>query len=186
MRIEAILSHDDIEELLRQFVPLEIDLGDGKGARVVAIDELTDVTIVRGDGVRVGCRAHIHWPVLGVPIPVAIKSLHILVSFKVAIRENRQSLVIGLKIEDADIAWVPSIVDHGIKDLVNRELVDKHVELVWGFGKTLSTKFQMPKALASAEALALDVAEGRVAVSGEAVGMGVAFSARVLARSPKP
>jgi hypothetical protein len=186
MRIEAILSHDDIEELLRQFVPLEIDLDDGKGLRVVAIDELTDVTILRGDGVRVGCKAHVHWPILGIPIPVAIKSLHILVTFKVALRENRQSLVIGLKIEDADIAWVPSIVDHSVKDLVNRELVDKHVELVWGFGKTLSAKFQMPQALRSAEALALDVAEGRVAVSGEAVGMAVAFAATVIARPRKP
>ena len=186
MRIEAILSHDDIEELLRQFIPLEIDLGDGKGARVLTVDELTDVTIVRDEGVRVGCKAHIHWPVLGVPIPVAINALHILVSFKVALRDHRQSLVIGLKIEDAVIAWVPSIVDHSIKDLVNKEIVDKNIELAWGFGKTLSTKFQLPEALRSAEALTLDVAEGRVAVSGEAVGMGVAFSAKVLARSPKP
>ncbi|HEY4014980.1 MAG TPA: hypothetical protein VGM06_16670 [Polyangiaceae bacterium] len=182
MRIEAILSHHDIEELLGQFIPLEIDLDEGKGARVLSVDELTDVTVVRGEGVRIGCKAHIHWPVLGIPLPVAIKSLHILVSFRVALRESRESLVIGLKIEDADIAWVPSIVDQGLKDLVNRELVEKHIELVWGFGKTLSTQFKMPKALRSAEALVLDVSEGRVAVSAEAVGMAVAYAAKVLAR----
>jgi hypothetical protein len=185
MRIEAILSHHDIEGLLGQFIPLEIDLDEGKGTRVLSVDELTDVTVVRGEGVRVGCKAHIHWPVLGIPVPVAIKALHILVSFRVALRESRENLVIGLKIEDADIAWMPTIVDQGIKDLVNRELVDKHVELAWGFGKTLSTKFQMPRALRSAEALALDVSEGRVAVSEEAVGMAVAFAATVLARPKK-
>jgi hypothetical protein len=186
MRLEAILSLHDIEELLAQFVPLEIALDEGKGVRVLSVDELTDVTVVRGEGVRVGCKAHVHWPVLGITLPVAIKSLHILVSFRIALRDNHESLVLGLKIEDADIAWLPSIVDQGLKDLVNRELVDKHIELAWGFGKTLSAKFKLPAALRSAEALALDVSEGRVAVTEEAVGMAVAFAAKVLARPKKP
>ncbi len=183
MRIEAIFSRQDIEGVFLQFLPLEIDLDEGKGERILAVDEVFEISMLTGVGVRVGCKARVHWPILGISVPIALRSLHMVLVPSIELRHNRDCLIIRIRIEEADVAWVPSAIDAGLKDRVNRELAEKHIELVWGFGKTLSTKFQLPASLRSAEALALDVTQGRVGVSDEALGMSVAFSAKVLARA---
>jgi hypothetical protein len=188
MRIEAILSREDVAELVSKFVPLEIELGKvGTGERLVAIDEVSSVTLVADAGVRVACTAHLRWPVLGLNVPVRVKALEVLVRPSIETRGEHPSLVFTLIIERADIAWAPALIEGSVMERVNRELAEQHVELTWNFAGTLSHAFDLPFALRTAATLGLEVVEGKVKVTEAALGMSVAFACTVTRRAtPAP
>src|ERR1700730_8198760 len=115
MRLEAILSAENVGRRGRQFVPLEHKLGEaGKGERFVAIHEVSDVALVANAGVRVTCTAHLRWPLLGLHFPVHVKSLGVLLRPSIGMREGHQSLILAFTIEHVDIAWSPAAVDENL------------------------------------------------------------------------
>jgi hypothetical protein len=180
MRIEATLSSDEVADLLRQFIPLEIELGKpGEGDRVIAVDELTEVVFVPDTGVRLQCAARVRWPVLGIAVPVQIHRIGMLLMPSIRQDEGQESLVIQLRIEDADIAWLPALVDHSIVERVNRDLAERHVELAWNFTRTLTHVFELPVALKTAASLGLAVASGRVELTDSAFRLSVSMTAAV-------
>jgi hypothetical protein len=183
MQIEATLSRDDISDILRQFVPLEIDLSKGgSGARLLAVDELIELTVVPDAGVRILCAAHIRWPVLGIRVPVDVPRLRILIIPSIRRGEGQEWLVFRLRIEDADIAWVPSPLDQGIAERLNRELAEHNVELAWNFHRALSHVFGLPAALTTAGTVRLEVAGGRLEIAEAALRLTVSFRAAVAQR----
>jgi hypothetical protein len=180
MQLEAILSAENVADLVGQFVPLELELGEaGKGERFVTIDEVSDVTLVPNAGVRVKCSAHLRWPLLGLHLPVHAKSLDVLLRPSIGARGGSQSLIFALTIEHVDIAWSPTLVDESLTERVNRELAEHHVELSWNFTKTLSHVFRLPKAMLTAGTLGLEVIEGQIHVTHESLRMSVLFHAKV-------
>ncbi|HEY8041132.1 MAG TPA: hypothetical protein VIF15_15100, partial [Polyangiaceae bacterium] len=180
MRIEAILTKQDVAELLQRFVPLEIELGQvGSGERVLTVDELAGVTLVPETGVRVQCSGHLRWPVLGVSVSTHVRGVAIVIKPSVQLRDGHEALVFRLAIEEADIAWLPASIDRTIAEKVNRDLTDNDIELAWNFPRTLSHVFALPEALRSAAALGLEVVAGRVRVTDSSLGLSVAFRAWV-------
>jgi hypothetical protein len=180
MRIEAVLSRQDIADLLHAFVPLQLELGDpSTGERTVIIDALGDVTLVPDLGVRVTCSGRLRWPILGIHLPVHVRLLTLVLRPRVETRAGSDNLVWRLAIEDADIAWVPATIDRDIIEKANRELSQHHTELAWDFTNTLTHEFLMPAALRSAKGLDMRVIGGYVRITDAAVGLAVAFSAAV-------
>jgi hypothetical protein len=180
MRLEATLSQENVAELVRQFVPLELEMGDiGKGERFIAIDEVSDITLVADAGVRVACKAHLRWPVLGLHVPVRVSVLDVLLRPSIEMRDGHQSLIFALTIEHAEIAWSPTRVSESITERVNRELAEQHVELSWNFARTLSHVFRLPEMMRSAATFGLEVTEGQISVTERALRMAVLFHATV-------
>ena len=185
MRIEAMLTPQDVSDVLLKFVPLEIELGRvGSGERLLSIQALTGVTLVADTGVRVTCAGHIRWPVLGIGVPVRVRELTLVVKPSIQRRDGHESLVFRLAIEEADIAWMPASFDRSVTEKVNRDLAEHDVELAWDFTRTLSHVFDLPEALRTAASLGLVVAAGRVKVTESAIGLSVAFHASVNRRPP--
>jgi hypothetical protein len=181
MWLEAILTTDDLREVLEQFSPLEIRLGDN-GKLLLASP--TRVSLTAGEGMSVVCEATLHWPVLGVDLPVHMHGLSVLVrpSVRPAPDGTCDVLAFTLQIDRAGVSILPHILDDKVTSLLNEELAKKHVELAWNFGKTLTHVFSLPDALASAAALALKVSGGSVRVTEAAVGFAVNFTAEVRPR----
>jgi hypothetical protein len=180
MRLEAILSPEDVAALVRKFVPLELELGEvGKSERFVAIDEVSDVTLVASAGVRVTCKGHLRWPVLGLHVPVRVNTLDALVWPRIETRDGHRELIFSLTVERADIAWSPTSVDESITERVNKELAEHHVELSWNFTRTLSHVFRLPKAMRTAQTFGLEVIGGQIRVTEASLEMAVTFSATV-------
>ncbi|MDP9002114.1 MAG: hypothetical protein M3O46_18635 [Myxococcota bacterium] len=180
MRAEATLSQDEAAELVRKFVPFELELGEpGKSERFVAVDDVSDVRLVADAGVRVTCQAHLRWPVLGLHVPVHVKTLQVLLRPSIEPRNGRRAFVFAFTIEHADIAWSPTIVDESITQRVNRELAEHHVELSWDFTQTLSHVFRLPEAMRTAETFELDVVGGEIRVTEQSLAMMVDFRASV-------
>ncbi len=180
MQLAARLTREDALDLVRKFVPLEIDLGGtGKPERFVAIEDVSDVTLVANTGVRLACSAHARWPVLGIHVPLRARSLTLLFRPEIAIRDGHPSLVFGFTVEHADIAWSPALMNDSITERVNRELGAHHVEFAWNFAKTLSHVFRLPEAVKTAATFGTEVIEGHVTVTDSSIEMVVVIGAAV-------
>jgi hypothetical protein len=181
MWLEAILTTGDLQDTLQQFSPLEIRLGDS-GKLLLASP--TRVSLSAGEGMAVVCEATLHWPVLGIDLPVHMHGLSVLVrpSVRPAPDGTCDVLAFTLQVDRAGVSILPHIIDDKVTSMLNEELAKKHVELAWNFGATLSHVFALPDALASAGAIALKVGGGTVKVTDHAIGFAVNFTAEVKPR----
>jgi|HubBroStandDraft_1064217.scaffolds.fasta_scaffold01911_2 hypothetical protein len=181
MWLEAILTKEDLQDVLGQFAPLEIRLGDS-GKLVLATP--TDVSLIEGEGMGIECDATLHWPVLGIDLPVNLRRLRVLV--RPTVRPGPDGacdvLAFTLHVDRTGVAPLPDALDDRVTSLLNKELEKKHVELAWNFAGTLSHVFSLPAALASAAALSLNVKAGTVKVTGITIGFAVDFEVEVQPR----
>jgi hypothetical protein len=180
MQVEAILTKDDLPELIAQFAPLTIRLG--KHGHLVVSDP-TDVTLIPDAGARVCCKAKLAWIVLGLDVPVTLKSLILILRPEIVNDEKGAALVFKLEIEHIDLAGVPGFLDDSITDKLNRELAANHVELSWNYARTLSHTFKLPESLEPPESLELLAGSGRVQVTADAIRFTVPFRTAVARRA---
>jgi hypothetical protein len=173
MWIEAIIPAEDLRRTLAELAPLEIRLGDDGGE--LSLEAPREMTLVADQGVRIVCTAHLHWPVLGVSVPVTMTTLIVLLRPVIEAHEGVDSLVFKLEIEHADLAMVPSIIDDRITSLVNEELAKRHVELSWRYAETLDHIFRLPDILEPAESLSLTVTSALVKITTEALGLAISL-----------
>jgi hypothetical protein len=181
MWLEAILTKDDVRDVFAQFTPLEIRLGEN-GKLLLASPK--EVSMIPGEGVSVVCDATLHWPVLGIDIPVHMRGLTVLIHPIVRPDPDCRCGVLAftLQVNHAGVSLLPSVVDGRVTSLLNEELLKKHIELSWDFGRTLTHVFAMPEALASAAALSLNVIAGTVKITDDAIGFAVGMGAEVQPR----
>ena len=183
MWVEAIVAKEDLAKVIAELCPLRITIGDDGS---ILLSDPREVALLDGVGLQMTVTSEIHWPVLGVHLPVSIRAATLEVKPEILETPDGSSLTFKLKLDNVDIAILPALIDRGIVDLVNKELAAKHVELAWGFIKTLSHVFDLPQALASVRALDLRATSGRVKVTPEALALAVLFEARVEARTTVP
>jgi hypothetical protein len=176
MWLEAILSGDDLREVAERFAPLKIVLGVSGSLLLVSP---RDVSLIPDKGIALTCDATVHWPVLGLDVPVSLHGL--LVNVLPAVEERRagSTLVFRLQIDHTGVAILPSFFDHTVTARINQELEKKQVELAWNFTDTLTHTFRLPASIASSEAIELRATAGRVKVTGAALGLAVDFEASV-------
>jgi len=183
MWIEAIVSTEDLRRALAEFAPLTIRLGDGGGE--LALGSPSEVSLVPDRGARIVCAAHLQWPLLGVVVPMKIRSLIVLLRPVIEAHANGDALVFKLEIEHADFALVPTVIDNRITSRINEELARKRVELSWRYADTLTHVFHMPDVLDPVEALSLVVSSGVVKVTPDAMGLAVSLRCDVLRASKR-
>ena len=181
MWVEAILMKEDLSKLIGQFLPVTIRLGDTDDGEL-ALHDPSDVSLVADVGLRVVCKAKVHWPVLGIDVPVTLHSLTVVLRPEAMRGEHGDAIVFKIEIEHADLAGVPSIIDDRITEFVNKELAAKHVALTWDVADTLATAFELPDTLQPLDALRLGVGGVRVKVTEDALGIAVLFDYAVVRR----
>jgi len=179
MWIEAILSQEDLSSFFAQLLPLDLRLGDDEADPELRLSDLSRVELVENRGVRVECKAHLRWPILGIDVPIEVKSIALMLTPSVVKRSGRDALACRLQLAELDIAWLPAAVDATIEERVNRELKEKQRHLAWNFSETLSHVFELPSAVRPIDALELEAAWGKVRVTNEALVMAISFHAHV-------
>ena len=183
MWIEAILSNTEVTTLVDELLPLTIALGHGE----IHLHDPIETSLVADAGIRVVCKARVKWPIVGVDVPVVMHSLAVMLEPRIAERPDGRAFVLGLHLDHADVAGIPTIVDDEITRAVNRELEEKRVELAWTFGKTLGRAVPLPAMLAEVDALELAAPDAKVKVTNEALGLALRIEARVRRRGePAP
>jgi hypothetical protein len=134
---------------------------------------------VPGVGVRIAFTAKAHWPVLGIAVPVAVRSLTALLRPEICEEDGGAVLVFKIEIEDMSVAGLPRAVGRKVTEIANRELVSKNARLSWAFGKTLSHSFRLPSSMPPLDSLDLTVKAGRVEVRSDGVRLAVSFDSAV-------
>ena len=175
--IEAVVGKEDLIAIANRIAPIELKLGDAGGT--LRLEDPSEICLVPAVGLHMQCIAHLHWPVLGMKIPVTIKPLTILVLPEIDKREKGDALVFKLQIEHADVTTVPTIIDNEITNLINRELIKKNIDFAWNFADTLTHEFDLSEVLPPIRSLGLDVVGGTVRVTEDSLVLAVSFAAKV-------
>src|SRR5579859_8135913 len=164
-------------------VPLTIRLdADVNADHYIELETATNLALLAGEGLRLTTRARIHWPVLGVTVPITIDPLDVMIRPCVIDTPKGAALCFTLEIEHADVAGVPAFGDRAVTEKINRELAKRHVEVAWAFAAMLSHRFGMPPLLDPIDSLAFNVAWGKVRVTDEAIVLEISFHAEVARR----
>jgi hypothetical protein len=178
MWVEAVLLSEDLDRLLAQLAPMTVAVGTSH----LVLSDPAPCGLVPDVGLRIVCKAKVHWPVLGIDVPVTARSLTVLLRPAIARRGEREVLVVTLEVESAELAGVAGLFEQRITDLVNEELVKKEVELTWGFAEALTHSFRLPGELAPLDSLDLTVLSGRVRILSDGVGLAVKLDSGVKRR----
>ena len=187
MWAEVIFSLEDLTLLLAGALPLTIQLGDADADHSLSLHDLGDVGLVADSGLRLHCKARVHWPLLGIDVPVEVSSLTLLLIPTIEEGEDGDRLVFRASVEDADFAALPAVIDHRITAAINARLGAKGAELSWNFSKALAYLAPLPPLLAPLESFAVRPAWGKVRITGEAIVYAASFrSAFVRRGAPRP
>lgn len=179
MRVEAILTLEDLQRVLGQLAPMTVRLGE---SAELTLEEPTEVALVPDRGLRVVCGATVRWPVLGLSVPVEMRSLTVTVSPVIEGSADGQALVFKLDVEHIDVTLLPAFMDVKVTALVKEELEKKKAELAWRFASTLSHEFGLPESLESAAALGLRIVSGTVHITADELRFAVVYRAYVKPR----
>jgi len=183
MWVEAVLSKDDLTSLFAQIVPLTIRINpDDGGDHYIELATATNLSLVADQGMRMTTRARVHWPVLGIDVPIKVDPLSVMVKPRVIKTPGGDALSFTLEIERAEFAGIPAFGDHAITDKINSELSKTDVELAWAFAAMLTHRFDVPPLLEPLDGLTLSVAWGKVRITDEAMVLAISFHAQVARR----
>jgi hypothetical protein len=175
MWLEAIVTKEDVLDLATRLSPLEIRLGsDGS----LLLSRPSEVAFVPDHGIQVACDARLHWPFLGMKVPVTMRGLTFLVRPAVEERHGGYALVFRLGLERAGFTEF-GLLDEKVTALLDAELEKRHLELGWNFSRTLTHNFSMPDTLLSVEHIGLRVQLGRAKITSEALGLAVSMGTSV-------
>lgn len=186
MWLEAIVSQDDFKAFVAELLPLTVHLGEPTSGHYLSLSAPAEVSLIPDRGLRITCDAEVHWPVLGLGVPLHVQGLTVVLEPSVAEfpsstgLDHDDTLVLDLQIEHADVAWVPAVLDEKIVEAINSALRKKSGELSWYFARTLSHLFELPAVLQPLYGLDLKVAWGKARTTSEAMVLVVSFRAHAL------
>lgn len=176
MWLEAILSHEDLRQLAAQLFPLTFDLG---GGATLLLATPSEVSLVPDAGLRIVCSAELTWPVLGIAVPISLRSLSLVLSPKIAQKDGAEVLAFEPTLEHADFVMVPGAVDDRLSARINQELLKHKTDVAWNFAETLRGSFELPDALSPRGAVTLCSHGAMVRVTAEAVVLAVSMQATI-------
>lgn len=175
MWIEAIISKDDLVNVVQQLLPLKIHFDDDPSTdRWLFLDKPTKIELVEGKGLRLACPAEIRWSIATIDVPFKLHTLEVLARPEVVSKPGGDVLAFRLELEEADFKGVPALLDHGITKAVNAALASQ--DFAWNFTKTLTNTVKMPKLLDPIDTLSIGVGWGKLRVDAEALVIAVSVN----------
>jgi len=172
MDLTLNLHHDELGQLLQDFLPMRLMLGklDDVGELAwIEIDNLETVTFRSGYGIAITCAARVHYPLPILPDDFTVS--HVQLEMVPQIEEGPEGTVLAfrLMIGALDIEYIPGFVDRVIVDKINQTLTNKATTIAWNFTRTLTRIVELPPRLAIVHAVELANPQGAVHVSGDGI-----------------
>ncbi|WP_437979890.1 hypothetical protein [Sorangium sp. So ce117] len=174
MWLEAIITREDLAQILGEFLPVKIHLDDDETTdRWLYLGKATEIALTDDLGLRVTCPAELQWSIAGVNPTIRLDELKVLICPEIIERNKGSVLAFNVELEEADIRGIPSILDHTVMKAVNAALANKRPE--WNFTKTLTHTVGLPSNLDPIEGLHIGVAWGKRRISQDALVLVVSF-----------
>ncbi|MEP7123613.1 MAG: hypothetical protein ABJE95_21975 [Byssovorax sp.] len=183
MWLEAIISQEDLVQVLEEFLPVKIFLdqdetGEGEKKkdepeRSLLLHPASQITLVPEEGVRVTCPAEITWSIAGISPTMKIDELKVMIRPRVVEKNKGHVLEFGMEVEEADFHALPGFIDDTIAKAVNAALAKK--KPAWNFTETLTRTVGLGKMFDPVEDLKIEVQWGKTKIGGESLGLVVSF-----------
>ena len=178
MWLEAIITQEDLVEVLKEFLPVKIYLHkedeEMDKDRWLLLQPATEVTLVPDEGLRVTCPAEFSWSIAGVSPTIKLDKLRVLLRPEVVDRGARGfTLDFHIKVEEADFHSLPDFIDAKIANTVNAALATK--KLPWHFGEMLTRTVPLGKLFEPVEALNVKVTWGEERIKAEVLVLVISF-----------
>jgi len=183
MWLEAIISQEDLVQVMGEFLPVKIlldqDEEDEKEEkkdepeRSLLLHPATQVTLVPDQGVRVTCPAELTWSIAGMSPTMKLDELSVMIRPQVVEKNKGNVLELVIEVEEADFHSLPAFIDHTIVKALNAALATKNP--AWNFTETLTRKVGLGTMLDPVEALKIEVQWGKTRIGGEVLGLVLSF-----------
>jgi hypothetical protein len=176
MWLQAIFTPADLERVLGEITPLAIALDDQAHDRYLWLERPSQVETPASKGLRIVTSARLQWNVMGIPVPILLRSVTLLLTPSIARRDGKDMLAFEARIEHADLTGVPEFVENGLLERMNEELAKERAQLVWHFMDTLDFHFNLPDAMQPARQMHLFARWGALRMTEEGVAVAASFS----------
>ncbi len=175
MWLEAIITHEDLVQVVREALPVKIHLDHAQPAtRWLMLHAATSVALVADQGLRITCPAELRWSIAGMHPNVKFDALSVLLRPRIVAAGGRHVLDFSLEIEEAAVHGLPAFIDATIVSAVNSALSAR--KLTWDFTETLTRTVKLPEILEPLEALKIGVVWGKRRIGVEALALVVSFN----------
>jgi len=177
MWLQAILTADDLMHALHELTPTRIQLDDDDPSRSLHLDPPTEVRFRDGEGALVRTSATLKWDVVGITVPVVLRSVELLLvpSIEQGI-DGADVLVMQVRLEALDLSALPGFVEDRLRSRINQVLEKPSSFVRWKFTQTLDFKFHLPDAVVPPRDLHLSARWGAIRVSEQGFAMAASFS----------
>jgi hypothetical protein len=183
MWLQAILTPTDLEHVLAEITPVQIALDREDPGRYLWLDRPSHVETTDGEGIRIVTSARLQWDVIGIKVPVTLRTVTALVIPSVAQRDGHDVLAFSARIEQADLSSIPDFINGALISRVNEALAGDQAQLAWHFTETLDFHFHLPESMDPQRGVRLFARWGAVRTSHE--GMAIAASFALDAETPE-
>lgn len=177
MWLQAIITADDLMHALHELTPTRIQLDEDDPSRSLYLDPPEEVRFRDGEGALVRTSARLKWDVVGISVPVVLRSIEVLLV--PSIEQDGQGhdvLALQARIESLDLSALPGFVEDKLRDRINSALERPSAFLRWRFTRTLDFNFHLPDALQPQRDLRLAARWGALRVSEQGFAMAASFS----------
>jgi hypothetical protein len=178
VKLCAIVTRDDLVEVISDFTPLRIAIG-ARGGRSISFGRPRTLDLVPSSGIRLSGDAKLVWDVAGLPIPVTLRAWQVLLVPTIFERDGMNIVALDPVLEELDFKSVPGFVDERIVGAINEGLASQQQKLAWAFGKTLSVRLPLPTRVSPAGRFELSAVHGAVEVTETELRFTVTFQSRV-------
>jgi hypothetical protein len=178
MRLDASVPASTLLRLVEQLIPLRIELGgDGEQARYLLLTGPSQAELIDHRGVRLGCRAEVCWPVLGMKLPVPLRAFRVVLLPEIRKRRDKNhTLVFRVHVEHAELAGFPRTIAARLIDLVNQALSVRDVELAWDVGATFNRSISLPRMLSTLDTLSLSLSDLQLRIENQELRISMAIT----------
>ena len=186
MHLEAHLTAQDFSHVLTRLTPLRISLDANSEKRFLSLSPPTHVALVGARALRIITDVQLQWDVIGLPIPVTMKRVSLLLSPSVVEVAGQSVLAFGVRIEDADLSALPSFVEAVVLDRVNEALAKRETSFAWRFMETLDFSFRLPAQASPRYRVRLFASSGAVRMDAHAFVLRVDWGLETHPHDPPP
>ncbi|HEY2516711.1 MAG TPA: hypothetical protein VGI39_37835 [Polyangiaceae bacterium] len=191
MWLEAHIPIDDLTVLVKDLAPMTLPFGEGGE---IHLFEPSQVSLVRDEGLRVQCKAHLKRSVLGMVVPVTVHDLAVIIrplvvdtgddEKKSDEKSEAPRLVFRFEIAHTDIAGLPDFLDHEVAVFANKALASHHIELTWNYTRTFEHAVDLPAMIQPLSSLLLGASDARLRVTDKYLLLAIQIDVEVTRRAP--
>ena len=166
MYIRVELDKATLTQWLAEMLPITIVLDEAQGldGSCVTIDPVRDLQIGADESIRLITGGELRWMVGFLRVTTPVERLVLVIRPTVVGTGASSRLLFRPMIEEADLRYLPPLLDRGLVGLVNGALAARSERLAWDVGRTLALRFVLPNVLTPLESAAADVEAAQLRV----------------------